>query len=207
MPLTNGEAPQLLTLPGEIKNKIWGYCLNNYVGFLPHEKATKCRKPQLNGADIWHPNGGTLLPNPHVGLLLTCKSIYDEVKDLEGSTALVFCSPDCADEPVKHLHGAHATGKTVSFDELHSGDEFILSIEGSVQRGATPDTIEHFSKQFDVSIKQQLAHLRLLMHLDTRLRNSRRQAIRGKLAFKLLTQLCRPAGLSAGDIPDDDSEE
>lgn len=74
MPLTNGEKPTLLTLPAEIKNKIWGYSLDNQVDFH-HDEEGLCRKAHLDGANIWSPSDEASLGNPHLGLLLTRKSI------------------------------------------------------------------------------------------------------------------------------------
>ena len=92
--LPNDKMPRLLTLPGEIKNKIWGYCVNNVVQ-LVHQGDTSAHTPHINGAAIWVPGDDMKLPNPYLGLLLTCKSVYYEVKDLPSSTTEVSW-PSCS---------------------------------------------------------------------------------------------------------------
>lgn len=203
MPLSNGAPPHLLTLPGEIRNMIWDYCLNNHVEFL-HENG-ECRKPRLQARpntakpwqhqgrllwlpkvmawaanlfglpgswcssplpelncadlDVWRPSGQSLLPNPHVGLLLACKSIHGEVRNLRFSTTLAFCSPDCAWEPVARMR--RTCVDMTSHDKSHDGPEFILRIEDSVQR-----RVEETQPVNEVFDEVALITARTLLRLD-----------------------------------------
>ena len=99
MPRSDKE-PHLLNLPGEIKNKIWGYCLANNVVF-DHAETNVCLIARVDGVKCWDPRPTRLrrdlwrISIPHLGLFLTCKSIYIEVRDLDPSIRLVFCSQNC----------------------------------------------------------------------------------------------------------------
>jgi hypothetical protein len=90
----------LLSLPFEIRHKIWGYALNSEVTFCQkpsHWKSKCCDHSEavaVNGTPVWRPDARGYLPNPHLGLLLTSRTVYEEVSRIPRSTSLLF--PDLA---------------------------------------------------------------------------------------------------------------
>lgn len=130
MPLTNDEKPYLLTLPGEIKNKIWDYCLDNQVNFH-HNEDGLCREAHLDGADIWSPSDEAVLRNPQLGLLLTCRSIYHEVRNMKFSTVLLFCRWQCAN---LLAWDAHCRLESVYSDRKWVGPQYAIRLESAPPR-------------------------------------------------------------------------
>ena len=126
------EPRTLLTLPAEIRRKIWDFALNTEVKFCAnHERIYDDTRHDevisVSNCKIWDPNGTSLLPNPHLGLLLACKTVYNEVKDISISVALACCSQQCAESSVLNLwtHQMHSLPRgTITCVDTFDGESF-----------------------------------------------------------------------------------
>lgn len=167
----------LLTLPFEIRHKIWSYALNNELKFCrtpAHWKTRCCKHAEavtVHGSAVWKPGTRGYLPNPHLGLLLTSRPVYFEVQKIPRSTCLRFPDVKCVAGSTMCLwaHGPENRPEWDVWDQPQFCDR-IESVEFDVQAHWVGDKIQWIGRpptvplmsvgEFETELRS-----RLLLHL------------------------------------------